>query len=117
VLFDAPEAAAACMAAAAAHTSSVEAEAEATAAAAPAAPLQLALGGRALSFLPCRADLVAKWLAPAPLPKPVVVTTATVKSFVPRGVQRARPAAAPAPAPRAHAPVMGVSASEAVIMS
>jgi len=50
----------------------------------------LKLDGRKLQVQACRRDLIDKWHAPALPQKPVLVTTATITSFKPRGVARVK---------------------------
>jgi len=51
-------------------------------------PDVLSLDGRVLQVLPCRRDLIDKWHVPALPPRPVLINTATITSFKPRGFSR-----------------------------
>jgi RNA recognition motif-containing protein len=48
----------------------------------------LRLDGRVLQVQPCRRDLIDKWHVPALPSRPVLVNTATITSFKPRGFSR-----------------------------
>jgi len=48
----------------------------------------LSLDGRVLQVQPCRRDLIDKWHVPALPPRPVLINTATITSFKPRGFSR-----------------------------
>jgi RNA recognition motif-containing protein len=48
----------------------------------------LRLDGRVLQVQPCRRDLIDKWHVPALPSRPVLINTATITSFKPRGFSR-----------------------------
>ena len=48
----------------------------------------LSLDGRVLQVQPCRRDLIDKWHVPALPSRPVLINTATITSFKPRGFSR-----------------------------
>jgi hypothetical protein len=61
----------------------------------------LKLDGRKLQVQACRRELIDKWHVPALPPKPVLIKTATITSFKPRGFARVKVIESSAPAPAA----------------